>query len=115
MCSSRKLQKHFADVDPAEATSMDVSFKNSKESTTWITYEVKYTQDELSWLSYGMRFRNPHARHASSAVILAKQGEYRLCDDVKRPNLMVQSTHWPIPHIDDILRKLSKSSSLQRE
>jgi hypothetical protein len=61
----------------------------------------------------GMVYRNPHARYASPALIVSKAGkpgEFRLCVDVVLPNRLVMSTHWPMPHVDVILRKLAKSS-----
>ncbi len=123
------LVKEFSDVfrvelqnDPAaNVTPMDVSFKDGAKDIVWTSYNLKYTQDELKWLKdhieklekYGFVYRNPHARYASPALVVSKPGrpgEFRLCVDVKRPNSLVTATHWPMPHIDVVLRKLNKST-----
>ena len=108
--------------DPAaEVTPMDVSFKPGKENYTWRTHNRKYTSEELKWLKnhlkkleeYDLVYRNPHARYASPALVIPKpgrSGEYRLCVDVKIPNSMVMDTHWPMPVLDALLRKLSGSA-----
>ena len=105
---------------PADVTPMDVSIKPGKESESWTTYNRKYTRDELKWLKThidslvkgGFLKRNPHARFASPALVIPKPGrpgEYRLCVDVKRANSIVMSTHWPMPHIDTVLRQIGHS------
>ena len=107
--------------EPSKVTPMDVAFKKGAENVEWNSYNQKYTVQELKWLKehiaalekYGFIYRNPDARYASPALVVPKPGhpgEYRLCVDVKRPNSLVSSTHWPMPHIDVILRKLNKSS-----
>jgi transposase InsO family protein len=124
-----KLVKEYKDIfrvqllddPPADVTPMQAVIKPGKEATTWNTYNRKYTQEELKWLKnhlqtlekYGFVYRNPHARYASPALVVGKPGspgEFRLCVDVKKPNDMVMQTHWPMPHIDIILKKLARSS-----
>jgi hypothetical protein len=121
--------KEYSDIfrvelqdDPAaNVTSMDVSFKEGAKDVSWSSYNLKYTQEEFKWLKdhieklerYGFVYRNPHARYASPALVVSKPGrpgEFRLRVDVKRPNSLVSATHWPMPHIDVLLRKLNKST-----
>jgi hypothetical protein len=123
------LVRQYSDIfrvelgnDPAaNMTPMEVSFKEGARNISWASYNLKYTQEELKWLKnhletlekYGFVYRNPHAKYASPALVGSKPGkpgEFRLCVDVKRPNSLVSSTHWPMPHIDVLLRKLNKSS-----
>lgn len=111
----------IVDDEPADVTPMDISFKEGVTNKTWSSYNLKYSKDELAWLKshidtlekHGFVYRNPHARYSSPALVVKKPGsvgEYRLCVDVKRPNSLVEATHWPMPHMDVLLRKLSLSS-----
>jgi hypothetical protein len=125
-----KLVNKYKDVfrdelseDPAaNVTPMDVFIKTGMENVSWNSYNIKYTQEELAWLKdhiskleeNGFIYRNPHARYASPALVVPKPGrpgEFRLCVDVKKPNSLVASTHWPMPHMDVLLRKLGKSTA----
>jgi hypothetical protein len=68
------------DDPPAKVTPMDVKYNPEKESTTWISYNRKYAQEEVSLLKEhiqsleknGFVYRNPHARFASPATWLQK-------------------------------------------
>jgi hypothetical protein len=106
---------------PADVSPMNIRFKTGAQDKTWKSYNRKYTQEEYTWLKshietlekYGFIYRNPDARYVSPALVVPKPGspgEFRLCVDVKRPNELVLQTHWPMPNIDVVLRKLSKSS-----
>ena len=105
---------------PAKVTPMDVDLKPGAHNVRWNTYNIKYSQEELNWLKkhikdlekYGYIYRNTHARHVSPALVVekpGKPGEYRLCVDVKKANTLVNTTHWPMPQLDVVLRKLGKS------
>jgi hypothetical protein len=60
---------------------------------------------------FGFIYRNPHARYASPALVVKKpSGGFRLCVDVKKPNSLVMTTHWPMPMLDTLLQKLGKST-----
>ena len=102
---------------PADVTPMDVHLVPNPSYRNW--GNRKYTDEELSWLKehitkleeHGYIKRNPHARWASPVMVVPKPHNrgFRMVVDVKFANDQVIKTHWPMPHMELVLKKLKKA------
>ena len=66
--------------------------------------------DEL--LKLGIIYKNPESQWACAPLIIPKQGpeKFRFTVDLRPVNSQTKSYTWPMPHLDDAMQELAKST-----